>query len=125
MLLTALETSSRVKFSVSLLRLCSGGGISSELVVMLVLRSSLKYSVHSSSGTVNDVRGSPFCLSTDDVHISVHFFLTMLKSSLVSFLLLAASTSTHICLILLILSLTSDAPASLVVFLHVLQILEV
>ena len=44
MLLVALETSSKVKFSVSILRLCSGVGNLSELVVELVLRSPLKYS---------------------------------------------------------------------------------
>ena len=44
MLLVALETSSKVKFSVSILRLCSGGGNLSELVVELVLRSPMKYS---------------------------------------------------------------------------------
>ena len=66
MLLTALETSSKVKFSVSMLRLCFGGGILSELVVELVLRSSLNYSFHSSSSSVNEVGGSSFCFSTDD-----------------------------------------------------------
>ena len=66
MLLTALETSSKVKFSVSMLRLGSGGGTSSELVVELVLRSTLKYSAHSCSSSVNEVGGSPFRLFTDD-----------------------------------------------------------
>ena len=66
MLLTALETSSKVKISVSMLKLCSGGRILSELVVELVLRSSLKYSAHSSSSSVNEVGGSPFRLFTED-----------------------------------------------------------
>ena len=91
-------------------------------MVELALRSSLKYSVHSSSSLVNEVGGSPFRLFTDygDVfELSAFNFLTMLKSSLVSFLLLAASASTHICSILLILSFTSDVSASSAIFLHV------
>ena len=104
MLLTSLGTSSKVKFSVSMLRFCSGGGISSELVVKLVLRSPLKYSAHSSSSSVNEVGGSQFPLFTGDgdvSELSLFSFLTMLKRSLVSFLLLAALASAHICSIFL------------------------
>ena len=122
MLLTALETYLKVKLSVLMLRFCSAGGISSKLVVELVLRSSLKYSAHSSSSSINDVGGSPFRLFTDDgdvFDLSPFNFMTMLKSSLISFLVLAASSSTHICSILLILSFTSDVSASTAIFVHV------
>ena len=44
---------------------------------------------------------------------------TILKSSLVSFLLLAASASTQVCSILLILSFTSAISPSSVIILHV------
>ena len=123
MLLTALETSSKVTFSVLMLRLCSAGGISSKLLVALALSSSLKHSAHSSSSSVDEVAGSSFRLLTGDGHfvgLCPFSFLTTLKSSLVSFLLLAASASTHICSILLIFSFASDASASSAIFLHVL-----
>ena len=97
MLLTSLGTSSKVKFSVSMLRFCSGGGISSELVVKLVLRSPLKYSAHYSSSSVNEVGGSQFPLFTGDGDVSE----LSLFSFLVSFLLLAALASAHICSIFL------------------------
>ena len=93
-----------MNFSVSMLRFSSGCGISSELVVELVLRSPLKYSAHSSNSSVNEVGGSQFPLFTGDgdvSELSLFSFLTMLKRSLVSFLLLAALASAHICSIFL------------------------
>ena len=123
MLLTVLETSSKVKFSVLMLRLCSAGGISSELLVALALGSSLKYSAHISSSSVNEVAGSPFRLFTDDGYVlglCPFSFLTILKSSLESFLLLVASALSHICSFFFILSFATDASASSAIFLHVL-----
>ena len=95
-----------------MLKSYSAAGISSVLRVELVLRSSLKYSaIH----LTNQDDGSPFRLFTEEgniLELSPFNFLVMLKSSLVSFPLLAASASTHICSILLILSFTSDMSAS-------------
>ena len=82
----------------------------------------LKYSAHSSNKSENEDSGSPFRLFTekgDGLGLSPFNCLTILKSSLASFLLLAASVSTHICSVLLILSFTSDISASSAIFLQI------
>ena len=76
MLLTAFEIFSNVKSLVLMMRLYSAAGISSVLRVELMLRSSLKYSAHSSNKSENENVGSPFRLFSEegDVSFYAHLF---------------------------------------------------
>ena len=72
MLLTAFEISLNVKSLVLMFRFYSAAGISSVLRVELVLRSSLKYSAHSSNKLENKNVGSPFRLFPEEGDVSFY-----------------------------------------------------